>query len=124
MNATFRAANRAYDDTRLNDYLARQDEYDRLQQYEQGIVDRATEMLAQDASESDRRDVLNVIAKASGSYCYASAVTALLYARPLLAGLHVSPAARLEVQALLDAAEEAEKDARHDLENAIREVKV
>ena len=114
----------AWENNRLNAYLKDQDDYDRLQQYEQGIVDRATGMLAQDASESDRRDVFNVIAKASGSYCYAHAVTALLYARPLLAGLHVSPAARLEVQALLDAAEEAEKDARHDLENAIREVKV
>ena len=119
-DSTFRAANRAYDDGVLNEYLARIDEYDALQQWEQSVADRAAEMLAPDASESDKRETEYRLARAAASHSYAIAVLALMHARPLLAGLDVAPEARAVLNSLIDAANDAEVDARREIENEIR----
>ncbi len=120
MNAAFRAANRAYDDTRLNDYLARQDEYDRLQQWEQSIVDRAAEMLSPDASAADKRDVEHELARSAASHSFAVAALELMAARPLLASLDVPPHVRTVLDDLIGAADNADVDVRREIENAIR----
>ena len=112
------------DDDLLFGYLRRLEQEDREQQYEQGIIDRMAEMLAHDASEAARNDVLQVITDSSKSHCYATAIMELLYARPLLASLDVPIEAKAALQVLIDAADYAELDARHDLEKAIRAGKV
>jgi hypothetical protein len=126
MNWNTEAA-RNWEDGKLNAHLRDEDAYDRLQEYEQGIVDRAAEILSPDASEADRKVAYDILAGASSSYCYAEWLCALIYGRRRLEALMnalTDGEGKDALDDLLLAADEAIKDARYEIENALRDSRI
>lgn len=112
-DAAFRNANLEWEDANLARYLKTLDDLEQRALYEDAIQERIDELLYAPKSREEEKEVEHAIAKAAKSYTFAAAVLALMAARPLLKNYS-------ELEHLIDAADEAEKDVRLTLEKALR----